>query len=227
MLFLTAFCCVQMQGSISHLKLSFPHIVPPKIWLRTFELYFVSWPIQTQRHETNFSRHHRRLLVCERIWAIIIFRYKSKKIWNRRESFKNFCAQSQQNWRTVVVSVYVCLFSTDWNSVLQLRPITHVRLIQKAHHTTPTFHRLMYDYGFYFDEVEFINEINYFLKVFKFRWANQLSFLSFYLCNSNQTEPNMFFKNVLKLSPKLEFLVKVLLKVGKNKQFMAFKRNNT
>ena len=125
------------------------------------------------------------------------------------------------------LSVYVCLFSTDWNSVLQLRPITHVRLIQKAHHTTPTFHRLMYDYGFYFDEVEFINEINYFLKLFKFRWANQLSFLSFYLYNSKIKLNPMFFQKCSKWEPILEFLVKVLQQIGKNKQFKAFKRNNT
>ena len=139
---------------------------PKNIWLCTFELYFVSWPIQTQRHETNFSRHHRRLLVCERIWAIIIFRYKSRKIWNMRESFYNFGCTVVPTKLTNCCGVYVCFFSTDWNSVLQLRPITHVRLIQTARHTTPTFHRLMYDYDFYFDEVAFINEINYFLKVF-------------------------------------------------------------
>ena len=125
MLFLTAFCCVQMQGSISHLKLSFPHIVPPKIWLRTFELYFVSWPIQTQRHETNFSRHHRRLLVCERIWAIIIFRYKSKKIWNRRESLEIFLCTVPTKLKNCC-GVCLCLLILYW---LKFCPTT------QTHHT--------------------------------------------------------------------------------------------
>ena len=181
---LTTLRCVQMQCFT--FEAQFSSQCPPNIWLCTFEPYIVSWPIQTQRHETNFSRHHRRLLVCERIWAIIIFRYKSGKIWNRRESFYHVGCIEPTKLKNCCGGVYVCLFSTDWNSVLQLRPITHVRLIQTAHHTTPTFHRLMYDYDFYFDEVVLINEINYFLKVFKFMWANQLSFLSFCLVHNSK-----------------------------------------